>query len=144
MLNRSFIPCAVAVLLGAGLLSESRAWGQEPRPNESPAAGAMVHFAGCLFTEPELTATMPVVVAEGSTHDWVLTHVKEIAGSVPEAEAAKTIYTLTKADQAQLRALHGKSVGVTGRIGAGPKRPHLEVVSIREISGGCPVLPSLQ
>jgi hypothetical protein len=104
----------------------------------------MVHFAGCLFTELELTATMPVVVAEGAAPTWVLTNVKEIAGSVPESEATKTIYTLTKADEAQLRTLHGKSVGVTGRIGTGPRRPHLDVVSIREISGGCPVLPSLQ
>jgi len=45
-----------------------------------------------------------------------------------------------------LRSLYGKPVGVVGRVsqaGQATPRQNLDVVSIREISGGCPTVPTL-
>ncbi|MFN7917896.1 MAG: hypothetical protein U0Q55_21290 [Vicinamibacterales bacterium] len=103
----------------------------------------MVHFEGCLFTETALTSPTPVVVPMGSAQTWVLTHVKPISGDVKEDDASKTTYGVAQAEQEQLRLLNGKRVGVTGRITQGDARPMLNVVSLREITGGCPVLPHL-
>lgn len=145
MLKRSLISGAAALLLAAASSTFTQA--QEsglPRSSRADTQpSTMVHVEGCVFTESALTATMPVVVAMGSEQTWVLTHVKPISGDLKDDEASKTIYGVAQAEQEQLRLLNGKRVGVTGRITSGTARPMLNVVSIREISGGCPVLPSL-
>jgi hypothetical protein len=143
VLKRSVTSFAFAVLLGASPWVQARASVQEPNAAASAQANTMIHLEGCVFTETALTATTPVVIPAGTTQAYVLTHTKKISGSQPDDEVAKTIYALDKIDQDQLRALYGKRVGVTGRVKTAPKRPQIEVVSIREISGGCPVLPSL-
>jgi hypothetical protein len=120
----------------------ARVAGQQPTAAQ-PSSGNMVHFEGCVFTETALTSTTPVVVPAGNTQSYVLTNIKVIAGSVSADEGAKNTYAMTKADQDQLRSLYGKRVGVVGKVSPSPKRPNLEVVSIREISGGCPTLPSV-
>lgn len=106
-------------------------------------AAAVVHFEGCLFTEPALTAKTPIVVPAGVPQKWVLTSVKVIAGDIKDEEATQTTYALTKVNDERARPFYGKRVGVTGRVSAGSPRPNLDVVDLREISGGCPVLPSL-
>ena len=138
MLNRSLTPLAIVILLGTGPWPPARAFNQE---SASPASQPNVHLEGCLFTEAGLTATAPVIIPAGSTQTYILTNAKVIAGSVSEDEVAKTTYALSYADQEELRSFHGKRVGVVGRAAASPERPKLDVVSIREISGGCPTLP---
>ena len=110
---------------------------------QQPAQATMVHFEGCLFTEPALTATVPIVVPAGVPQKWVLTNVKVVAGDVKDEEAGRTTYGLATVKDDQARSFYSKRVGVTGRVAAGTPRPTLSVVDLREISGGCPTLPSL-
>lgn len=145
MLKRSLIAGAAALLLAAASSTFTLA-SEAGLPRSSPAdtqPATKVHVEGCVFTESALTATKPVVVTMGSQHAWVLTQVKPIAGDLKEDVASKTTYGVTLADQDQLLLLNGKRVGVVGHITSGAVRPMLNVISIREISGGCPVLPSL-
>jgi hypothetical protein len=142
VLKRSLIPWIVAVLIAAAPAFQTRASLQEPSA-ASAQRNTMLHLEGCLFTETALTSTTPIVVPAGSTQSYVLTQTKKISGAVSDEEVAKTTYGLDKADQEQLRLLYGKRVGVTGHVRPDPKRPKIDVVSIREISGGCPVLPNL-
>ena len=79
----------------------------------------------------------------GVPQTWVLTSVKVIAGQLKDTDVAKQVYLLNKVDQTQAQAFYGKRVGVVGHVGAGATHPTLEVISMREISGGCPVLPNL-
>jgi hypothetical protein len=143
VLKRSVIPCAVAALLVSAPWLQAQATGQQSGTSASQPASNMVHFEGCVFTEAALTSTTPIVIPVGSTQSYVLTNIKSIAGSVPADEAAKNTYALTKIDQEEGRSLYGKRVGVVGKVSPAAKRPNLEVVSIREISGGCPTMPSL-
>ena len=136
MLKRPLIAYAGVVILAAGHGVQLRALGQQPAP------GTMVHFEGCLFTESALMASTPILVAPAGTQTYVLTDAKHLAGKVSEEEVAKTIYTLDKVDQAEMRANYGKRVGVVGNLAGGAPRPKLEVASIREISGGCPAIPT--
>jgi hypothetical protein len=141
VLKRSVTPFALAALLGAVLAGSAPLIAQQPGAAKSEQSGStMVHVEGCLFTESAINAPAPVVVSAGSTQTWILTDVRVISGSISQDEAAKTIYTLTKGDPDLLRSWNGKRVGVTGRVGSGSPRPNLEVVSIRDISGGCPTL----
>ena len=140
MVKRSFICGTVVALYGAVLAGQVRVAAQEPAA-KSQSSNTSVHVEGCVFTQEELTAKMPAVVPVGSTQTYILTDLTVIAGALSADDAAKTIYTLTKGDQEELRSFHGKRVGVVGRTGPGTPRPTLEVVSIRDISGGCPTLP---
>jgi hypothetical protein len=142
MLKKFIILSAVAVLLAAAPGLHAGAASQQPGAASQPSSN-MVHFEGCVFTEAALTSTTPIVIPVGTTQSYVLTNIKAIAGSVSADEAAKNTYALTKADQEQMRSLYGKRVGVVGKVTPAPKRPNLEIVSIREISGGCPTMPSV-
>ncbi len=142
MLKRSLVSYAGVVVLAAGFGVQLRAFGQQPASSAPPTSGAMVHFEGCVFTESALTASPPVLMAPSGTQTYVLTDAKHIAGKVSEEEVAKTIYTLDKVDQAEMRSNYGKRVGVVGNVASGSPRPKLEVASIREISGGCPAVPA--
>lgn len=145
MLKSALIPFAVAALLfAAGLPIQGRTVFaeelvrvevQEPRP--------VVHLEGCVFTESSLTGTVPDTISAGSVLAYVLTQVKVISGAVPADVAAKTTYSLKDVDQDRMRSLYRKRVGVTGRTGTGSDRPDLDVVSIREISGGCSPRPDV-
>jgi hypothetical protein len=139
--KRFLFPVAVAVLLA--FTPALRAAARQQAGSSQPASPNNVHFEGCVFTETALTSTTAVVIPVGSTQSYILTNIKVIAGTVSADEAAKNIYAMTKVDQEELRSLYGKRVGVVGKVSPSPKRPNLEVVSIREISGGCPTLPSL-
>ncbi len=143
MLRQSLVATLLVTGLAVSPLVSSRLAAQATKPAASATASASVHFEGCLFTEPALTATMPVMVPAGVPQTWVLTGVKVIAGQLKDADVAKQVYVLNKVDQTQAQAFNGKRVGVVGRVGAGATHPTLEVISIREISGGCPVLPNL-
>lgn len=140
-MTRTLVASAVAVVLGSGLAVQARASAQQPAPS-TPPAGTMVHFEGCLFTETALTANPPILTAPIGNQTYVLTAAKLIAGAIPEDEVAKTVYALDKVEQGDLRALYGKRVGVTGRVTQTPTRPRIDVVDLREISGGCPAIPS--
>ena len=142
MVKRSFICGVVVALCGAVLAAQVRLAAQEPAAT-SQSSNTSVHVEGCVFTQQELTATSPAVIPVGSTQTYILTDLRVIAGALSADDAAKTNYTLTKGDQEQLRSFHGKRVGVVGRTGPGTPRPTLEVVSIRDISGGCPALPKV-
>lgn len=131
MLKRSIFSYATAALLTTAASIQAQ------------STTTMVHFEGCVFPEAALTSATPVVVPSGSTQPYLLTNVKVVSGSVTDEQASKTIYTLVKADREELRVLYGKRVGVTGRLEGGGARPNLEVVGIREISGGCPTLPTV-
>ena len=150
MLKTSLISFTAATVLAASSHLHAGALPRSTNPPAPQASGqaatqpTMVHFEGCLFTEPALTATTPIVVPAGTTQKWVLTNVKVIAGAINDDEAAKTTYGLNKVDGEQARSFYGKRVGVTGRVSPATPRPTLEVVDLREISGGCPMLPSLQ
>lgn len=143
MLKRFVILFAAAVLLAAAPGLHAGAAGQQPAAAASQSSSNKVHFEGCVFTEAALTSTTPIIIPVGSTQSYVLTNIKAIAGSVSADEAAKNTYALTKADQEQMRSLYGKRVGVVGIVTPAAKRPNLEIVSIREISGGCPTMPSV-
>jgi hypothetical protein len=143
VLKRSLVPLSVAVLLGAAPWFQARAFLQEAKAQPPAQDNSMIHLEGCVFTETALTATMPIVIPANGSQSYILTHTKLIAGSMSAEEVAKTTYALDKVDQEQLRSVYGKRVGVTGRVRTAPTRPKIEIVSVREISGGCPVLPSL-
>lgn len=150
MLKTSLISfTAAAVLAASSHLNAGPLLTSGPNPPAPQAAAqpatqpTMVHFEGCLFTESSLTATMPIVVPAGTTQKWVLTHVKVISGAIGDDEASRTTYALNKMEPELGRSFYGKRVGVTGRVSPATPRPTLEVVDLREISGGCPVLPSL-
>jgi hypothetical protein len=146
MLKTSFaIAAAAAVLWAAPAVT---AWSAASASSAAQRSGQsspspMVHFEGCLFTESALTAKMPIVVPVGTTEGWVLTHVKALAGEIKDDEASRTTYTLGKMPPELGRQFYGKRVGVTGRVSGGTPRPTLNIVDVREISGGCPVLPNL-
>lgn len=147
MLKRSFSSLVAAAVVAAVPMvhaypgsTTTPASQLAPRPASQQT---VVHFEGCLFTEPALTAMTPLVVPVGVPQPWVLTNVKVIAGDIPDEEAARTIYTLKKAKDDQVRGFYSKRVGVTGRVTPATPRPTLDVVDIREISGACPVLPRL-
>jgi len=140
-----FIAWAVAVLLGTPVSIPLQASGQDAGRAEPQASNPNVHFEGCVFPEAALNSATPIVPST-STAPYVLTNVKVISGVIKDEEAAKTTYTLTTATADELRSLYGKRVGVVGRVnqaGQTPTRPNLDVVSIREISGGCPTVPTL-
>lgn len=139
MLKRFVLSCLTVPLLMAGIAAQAPT--TPPPTTPSATDRPSVHVEGCLFTEQELTAPAPLVVTSETAYAWILTNVKPIAGPLTEDDAAKTIYAIGKLDQAQLRSFHSKRVGVVGRVGPGSPRPTLDVVSIREISGGCPTLP---
>ncbi len=143
MLKRSFVAFAFAAGLGLVPYATLHADTQGQKPPVTSPASTTVHFEGCLFTEPSLTATTPIVVPAGVPQTWVLTGVKVIAGAMSDADVAKRTFTLAKVDDPLVHTFYGKRVGVVGRVGAPTEHPTLEVISIREISGGCPVLPSL-
>jgi hypothetical protein len=141
VLKKSLAPFAVVVLLGTGSWVQARAFNQESSASTAQSSTANIHVEGCLFTEAGLASGTPVIIPAGSTQSYVLTNTKLIAGSISEEEAAKTIYVLSQGNQDELRSFHTKRVGVVGRAGSGSDRPRLDIVSIREISGGCPTLP---
>ncbi|MFN7982538.1 MAG: hypothetical protein U0Q11_11825 [Vicinamibacterales bacterium] len=145
MLKQSLAASLIVTGLVASPMLSSRVAAQAAKPAAPATASTStsVHFEGCLFTEPALTATMPLVVPAGVPQTWVLTSVKVIAGQLKDADVAKQVYLLNKVDQTQAQAFYGKRVGVVGHVGAGATHPTLEVISMREISGGCPVLPNL-
>jgi hypothetical protein len=138
---RSLAPIAVAVLLGGAPWLQAQAPAQELSSASGSPSNTSVHLEGCLFTEAGLSATTPIIIPAGSTQTYILTNGKVIAGSVSDEEAATTHYQLSYGNQAELRSFHGRRVGVVGRVAATPKGKSLEVVSIREISGGCPAMP---
>ena len=141
MLMRSLAPIAVAVLLGGAPWLQAQAPAQESSSSSAATPNTSVHLEGCLFTEAGLSATAPVIIPAGSTQTYILTNGKVIAGSVSDDEVAETNYHLSSANQEELRSFHGRRVGVVGRVAGTPKGKSLEVVSIREISGGCPAMP---
>lgn len=141
MLMRSLAPIAVAVLLGGAPWLQAQAPAQESSSSSGTPSNTTVHLEGCLFTEAGLSAAAPVIIPAGSTQTYILTNGKVIAGSVSEDEVARTTYQLSYGNQAELRSFHGRRVGVVGRVASSPKGKRLEVVSIREISGGCPAIP---
>lgn len=143
MSKRSLVACVITAGLGLVPFATLHADTQDQKPVASASAPTTVHFEGCLFTEPALTATMPIVVPAGVPQTWVLTGVKVIAGPMKDADVEKQTFVLTKVEQDQVHAFSGKRVGVVGRVESGPTHPTLEVISIRDISGGCPVLPNL-
>lgn len=142
MLKRSLVTGTVVALFGAAIAGQAHTRASQGG-HSAASSNAMVHVEGCVFPEAALTATKPVIVPAGTTQTYVLTNVKLIAGSIKEDEATKTTYTLAKGDQDQLRSLNGKRVGVVGHVAQAANRPGLSIVSIREISGGCPTLPTL-
>lgn len=139
MLKRSLIPCAVVALLTAVPWLQASSFAQQPKAMADTAP--KVHFEGCVFTEAALTATKPIVVTAGTHQAFVLTNVKVIAGSVPDAEASRHVYALDGTEQEALLRMNGKRVGVVGRVVNATPRPKLEIISVRDISGGCPTLP---
>ena len=141
MLMRSLAPIAVAVLLGGAPWLQAQAPAQESSSASGSPSNTSVHLEGCLFTEAGLSATAPIIIPAGSTQTYILTNGKVIAGSVSDEEAAKTNYQLSYGNQEEMRSFHGRRVGVVGRVAETPKGKSLEVVSIREISGGCPATP---
>lgn len=143
MLKRSLVACVITAGLGLMPFATLQADTQGQKPAASSSSPITVHFEGCLFTEPALTATMPIVVPSGVPQTWVLTGAKVIAGPMKDADVEKQIYVLTTVEQDQARAFYGKRVGIVGRVGKGATHPTLDVISIRDISGGCPVLPNL-
>lgn len=149
MLKRSFIPYAVVAMLGAGAWLPAGLSGQEsgaPRQSQATApvsSNPMVHLEGCVFVPEALDSPTPVSIVTGRSYTYLLTHGKVISGPLTDEVVGRTTYLLDKVAQDELRGYYGKRVGVTGRVGSEPVRPKLEVVSIREVSGGCPVLPRL-
>ena len=141
MLKRSLVTLTtLAVLLVPSQLRPS-ALAQQPNASPPQASNTMVHFEGCLYTE-QAVASKQAVMPTG-TQTYVLINAKLIAGAVSEEEVAKTSYTVDKAEPELLRSLFGKRVGVTGRISKTDSRTRIEVVDLREISGGCPTIPGL-
>ena len=143
MITRSFISCAAAVLLSVGLGAKA-----QQNPAEEPqkttqvsTAGTIVHLEGCVFPKRAMSTMKPVIAPVGS-EDYVLTHTKVVAGTGGAAtESDGSAFKLEQVSQERLRALIGKRVGVTGRIGDEPELPEFQVISIREISGSCPSTP---
>jgi hypothetical protein len=103
----------------------------------------MVHFEGCLYTEKAVSSKQPATVPPVGTDTYVIINAKLISGAVSEEEVAKTAYTLEKADQEQMRSLNGKRVGVTGHVSKTDSGARIEVVDLREISGGCSTVPNM-
>lgn len=143
MLKRLLVTTAVAVFLGFGLAAEAQQSAiPESQATESgdSTAGSKIHLEGCLFPERALSAAKPVIVPAGSVEQYVLTDTEHISGEAPSGEA--TVYELHEVAQDRLRALNGKRVGVTGRVEDQTGMPALRVISLREIVGACPAVPT--
>jgi hypothetical protein len=89
-----------------------------------------------------MSATHPVVVPAGVAEDYFLTNTRVIAASADAGDYGDRTFQVGQVAQERLRALTGKRVGVTGHVSGKPDLLQLQVVSIREISGGCPALPT--
>lgn len=143
MLKRLLVTTAVAVFLGFGLAAEAQQSAipesQATEPRET-TAGSKIHLEGCLYPERALSAAKPVIVPAGSVEPYVLTDTKHISGE-PRSDEAR-VFALHEVAPDRLRALNGKRVGVTGRVAEQTGMPALHVISLREIVGACPAVPT--
>ena len=144
----------VRVLIVAGLVCVSPGWvfagaQQSQAPKSGPAgpppsarSTAAVHLEGCVFPKRALSSPKPVVIPFGTVQDYVLSDIKVIAVASGVNVADGQIFKIDQVPQDRLRELAGRRVGVTGRTGGSGELSPLEVTSIREIMGTCPVVPT--
>lgn len=145
----------VRVLIVTGLVCASPGWvlaAGAPQSQASKPGPAVpqttvrsttaVHLEGCVFAKQALSSPKPVAIPFGTTQDYVLTDVKVIAVASGVAVADGQIFKIAQVPQDRLRELAGQRVGVTGRTGGSGELSPLEVTSIREIAGTCPVVPT--
>ena len=111
-------------------------------PPTTERSTTAVHLEGCVFPKQALSSPKPVVIPFGTTQDYVLTDTKVIAVASGVDVADGQTFKLDQVPQDRLRGLAGRRVGVTGRTGGSGELPPLEVTSIREITGTCPVVPT--
>jgi hypothetical protein len=144
------VTSVLAVMLAAGRDLQGQR-GETPKPPTATAAtttagaaqGTTVHLEGCVFPKRALTEKQPVTVPEGKVEDYVLSETTVVAVAEGTTVAPGTVLALQQADAALLRQLTGHWVGVTGRTESKPDMAVLQVVSIRETTGGfCPTVPT--
>ena len=145
MLNRFAIAGTVAFSLSVAVAANAqRSVASAPQPSTSPQtsdAERKVHLEGCVFPKRALQTTAPIIVPQGSNEDYILSDPKVISASPGVTVPDGKIFKLDRVASETLRALIGQRVGVTARVDEKPGLSELQVIGIREISGGCPVAP---
>ena len=144
MLNRlariigSIVICS-SVALNASAQSPGTA---QSSTAQTSATEKKLHVAGCVFPKKALTASAPVAVYPGSVDDYILSDTKVISASPGLTSADNRIFTLMQVDQERLRSLIGKRVSVSARVSDTDQLPQLQVISLIETVGSCPIRPT--
>jgi len=145
MLNRLLIATATIVAsISVGFAGTpqgtARQEGQSAQASQASSSDRKLHVEACLFPKRALSSTQPVTVLPGSNEDYVVTDTKVISAS-PGVNGDRQ-FLLKDVTQDELRQLAGKRVGVSARVEEKPDLPELRVISIRETSGSCPLVPT--
>ena len=105
-----------------------------------------VNLEGCVFPKRALSSA-PVTGPAGSAgnvDDYVVTDTHVISASTGLPALEGRVFTVKGVEQEKLRELIGKRVDVSARVDDKPSAPELQVISLIETVGLCPVVPSPQ
>jgi hypothetical protein len=116
--------------------------GQEGTATANAANEKKANLEACVFPKRALSSTTVVTVPEGSVEDYVVTdtHVISVSPGLPALEGR--VFKVTGGDPAKLRGLIGKRVQLSARVDDKPSMPELQVISMIESVGSCPVVPT--
>ena len=135
---------AVSVLVGfrADAQRGAQPAGQEGAASSTPVNEKKVSLEGCVFPKRALSSKEPVTVPAGSVEEYVVTNANVIAVTPGLAALEGRVLKVNGVEQAELRALVGKRALVSARVDDKPSMPDLQVISIVESVGSCPVVPT--
>jgi len=116
--------------------------GQESTAPANTVNEKKVNLEGCVFPKRALTSKEPVTAPAGSVEEYVVTdtHVIAFSPGLPALEGR--VFKVNGGEQAELRALIGKRVLVSARVDDKPSMPELQLISMVENVGSCPVVPT--
>lgn len=139
---------AVAFSCAVGLRADAQR-GAPPAGQDGTAPATAVNekkvnLEACVFPKRALSSKAPVTVSAESVEDYVVTdtHVISASPGLPALEGR--VFKVNGVDQAELRKLIGKRAGVSARLDDTPSMPELQVISMGETTGLCPVVPAQQ
>lgn len=148
-MKKLFTVTSVLMVLGSNGFALQAQRGESPKAATTTGSaatvgqGTTVHLEGCVFPKRALAEKRPVTVSEGKTEDYILSETRIVAVAEGTVVAPNTVFALQLTDAERLRQLAAHWVGVTGRIDSKADMPVLQVVSIRETTGGfCPAVPT--
>jgi hypothetical protein len=116
--------------------------GQEGTPPANAVNEKKVSLEGCVFPKRALSSKEPVTVPAGSVEEYVVTDTHVISASTGLPALEGRVFTAKGVEQEPLRGLIGKRVLVSARVDDKPPMPELQVISMVENVGSCPVVPT--